>query len=109
MLAMEPRAVPGGELLAHFVRLAPADISYLKFVLESYEGVGFLRTVDPKAAIVVVLVVPDFAAEGQAILQSVAREIEVERVPGPPTLGEDWLVARIFEEAKGSEPEDPGP
>lgn len=86
------------ELVEVYVRLRPPDIAYLKFVFESYETVGFLRTIDPRAAMLVVYLVPDFAAVGQAILDAVSREIELERVPRPADLGEDWLVGVVAQD-----------
>lgn len=90
--------MPGSDRLVEFyVRLRPEDIAYVKFVFESYEVVGFLRTIDPRAATLVILVVPDFGDVGEAILQSIAREIPLERMAKPAELGDDWLVERIFE------------
>jgi len=83
------------ELVEVYVRVAPPDIAYLKFIFESYETVGFLRTVDPKAATLVVFLVPDFAEVGQRILDAVAREIPLERVERPTDLGDDWLVGAV--------------
>jgi hypothetical protein len=87
--------VASAELRAVYVRIAPADIAYLKFIFESYETVGFLRTIDPHAAILVVYVVPDFAETGYAILDAVSGEIAMERIPAPPDLGDDWLVGAV--------------
>src|SRR5438105_12796863 len=87
-----------GELTAVYVRLAPQDIAYLKFIFESYETVGFLRTIDPKAATLVVYLVPDFTAVGYAILEAVGREISLERIEEPPHLGGDWLVGAVSTE-----------
>ena len=87
------------DLIAHFVRVRPRDISYVKFVFEAHEVVGFLRTVDRTEAILVVLVVPDFAAEGEAILDSIAREIPLERISLPTRLGDDWLLTTLWPEA----------
>lgn len=83
------------ELIERYVRLAPVDIAYLKFIFESYETVGFLRTIDPREAILVVYFVPDFADVGDAILESVGGEITIERIPKPPDLGDDWLVGAV--------------
>ena len=83
------------DLIEVYVRLRPEDIAYLKFVFESYETVGFLRTVDPKAATLVVFLVPDFAEVGLGILDSVSREIEIERIGRPADLGDDWLVDAV--------------
>ena len=44
-----------------------------------------------------VLAVPDFRREAEAILESVAREIPIERIPKPRDLGDDWLVTRVIE------------
>jgi hypothetical protein len=89
-------AVP--ELVEAYVRLPPEDIAYLKFVLESYETVGFLRTIDPQAATLVVFLVPEFAGVGRAILEAVSREIPLTVIDKPATLGDDWLVASAFGE-----------
>lgn len=75
--------------------MPPESIAYLKFVLESYEAVGFLRTIDPRAATLAVFLVPDFAEVGDAILESVAREIPLERIAEPQDLGDDWLVGAV--------------
>lgn len=85
-------------LVELFVRLRPEDIAYVKFVLESYETVGFLRTVDPDAAVLMILVVPDFLEDGLGILESLEREIAIERIPRPADLGDDWLVRALSPE-----------
>jgi len=87
-----------GELTAVYVRLAPEDIAYLKFIFESYETVGFLRTIDPRAATLVVFLVPDFADVGHRILEAVSREIEIVRIDPPADLGDDWLVMAVADD-----------
>lgn len=91
---------PRDQLIELFLRLRPEDIAYVKFILESYEAIGFLRTVDPKVAILMVLIVPDFLADGLGLLASLEKEIELERIPRPADLGDDWLVQalRVVEE-----------
>src|SRR5438552_13066603 len=86
------------ELVEIYVRLRPQDIAYLKFIFESYETVGFLRTIDPRVATLVVFLVPDFAEVGQRILEAVSREIEIERIEPPADLGDDWLVMAVADE-----------
>ena len=86
------------DLIPVYVRLAPPDIAYLKFIFESYETVGFLRTIDPRAATLVIYLVPDFAETGFALLDSLAGEIEIERIPVPPDLGDDWLIGAVVSE-----------
>ena len=88
------------DLIEIYVRLAPRDIAYLKFIFESYETVGFLRTIDPRAATLAVFLVPDFADVGQRILDSVSHEIELERIEPPADLGDDWLVGAVAGDAE---------
>jgi Domain of unknown function (DUF4911) len=87
------------DLIEIYVRLRPRDIAYLKFIFESYETVGFLRTIDPHAATLMVLLVPDFAEVGERILDSVSREITLERIARPDDLGDDWLVEAVVDES----------
>jgi hypothetical protein len=93
------RAETVKDLCEIYVRLAPADIAYLKFIFESYETVGFLRTIDARAATLVVFLVPDFADVGRRILDSVSPEIRLERIERPVDLGDDWLVDAVGREA----------
>jgi len=90
--ALEP---PRDQLIEVFLRVRPEDIAYVKFIVESYETVGFLRTVDPKIAILMVLIVPDFHGDGLGLLASLENEIELERIPRPADLGDDWLVQAL--------------
>ena len=87
-----------GELVEVYLRVRPEDIAYVKFIFESYEVVGFLRTIDPREAILVIMFVPDFADVGHAIVDAIAGEIEIERVARPPDLGDDWLVTAVHED-----------
>jgi len=80
-----------------YLRVAPADIAYVKFLLESYEGVGIVRTVDRHAAIIVVLVVADFLAVARDILREVQRTVVCIEVEAPTFEPDDWLMREIDE------------
>ena len=43
-----------------YLELPPADIAFVKFILESYEGVGVMRTIDRTKALVVLMIAADF-------------------------------------------------
>ena len=43
-----------------FLQVPRSEIGYVKFILESYEGVAVLRTIDRRAGVLVVVAVPDF-------------------------------------------------
>lgn len=63
------------------LRLSPADIAYVKFVIESYEGIAVVRTIDRKDALITLLIAADFAGEARRILESIRREVAWEEVP----------------------------
>jgi hypothetical protein len=88
------------------------DIAYVKFVIESYEGVGLIRTVlrqaqqgernrtlERKKAVIVVLIVEDFLDDGRALLASLQREINLTEIPRPAEVGDDWLMTELATEA----------
>ncbi len=60
------------------------DIAYLKFVLESYEGLGVLRTVDPRSGIVEVMVPPGLEEDMEMVLEGLRDEISIERIATSP-------------------------
>jgi len=60
------------------------DIAYLKFVLESYEGLGVLRTVDPRSGIVEVMVPPGLEEDMEMVLKGLRDEISIERIATSP-------------------------
>jgi len=66
-----------------YLKLPPHEIAYVKFVFESYEGIAVVRTIDRRAATVVVLAVPDFEPDVRAVVRALAVESECEET-GPP-------------------------
>lgn len=78
-----------------FLRVDPGDIALVKFLFESYEGVGIVRTLDRKRAVIVVLAVPDFLPIVRAIIESLREQIDCREVPPPPEVDGDWLLAAL--------------
>ena len=74
-----------------YVRVHSRDIALIKFVIESYEGVAIVRTIDRAAAVIVLLVVPDSVPTVRAILASLAEQMPWEEV-APPSTSDDLLV-----------------
>jgi hypothetical protein len=82
-----------GGLEPIFLRLAPLDIALVKFVFESYESVGVVRTLDRHAAVIVALISRDFLADAHGILADLQTRIRLEVIDAPPDAGDDWLLA----------------
>ncbi len=81
-----------------FLEILPKDIAYLKFVIESYEGVGIVRTVDQKMAVVDLLVIEDSMQIARSILASLQQEVSLTEIFRPPDIGEDWLLQELATE-----------
>ena len=84
-----------------YLEVAADHIAYIKFIFESYEEVGIIRTVDRKKAIIVLLAMNDFVAVARAILASLEKEIPLREIARPAIIQDDWLMAELF---AGSEP-----
>lgn len=83
------------DLTEIFLEISPEDIAYVKFIFESYEGVGIVRTVDQKKSIIDILVVDDFQETARSIVLSLNHEIKMKEVPRPRGIGDDWLLREL--------------
>jgi hypothetical protein len=82
-------------LVPIYLEIRPQDIAYIKFILESYEEVGIIRTVERKKAVVVLLAVEDYVETAHAIVKSLQQEITLIEIPPPPGIGDDWLMTEL--------------
>ena len=83
------------ELQSIYLETPPEQIAYLKFIFESYEEVGIIRTVDRKRAIIVLLAVEDFVAVAREILDALKREVPLVEIPRPADVTDDWFMAEL--------------
>jgi hypothetical protein len=81
-----------------YLRLAPSDIAFVKFLFESYEEVGLVRTLDREAAVIVLLIAPDFLPVARAILDDLGSCVSFTEVDAPPAPGDDWLMHAVEQE-----------
>lgn len=86
-------------LIPIYLEIRPQDIAYIKFILESYEEVGIIRTVERKKAVIVLLAVEDFIETAHALLKSLQQEITLIEIPPPPNLSDDWLMTELATES----------
>jgi len=85
------------DLVEIYLRVRREDVALIKFVLESYEGVGIVRTIDRKQATVVVLAMPDLLDHVRAVLDSLREHMDWYEIP-PPAEQDDWLMQRVKSE-----------
>lgn len=82
-----------------YIEIAPQDIAYVKFIFESYEEVGILRTIDRHKAVIVLLVMDDFVPVAREILHSLQKEISMSETALPAGSGDDWLMVELANES----------
>jgi hypothetical protein len=81
-----------------YLEVAADHIAYIKFIFESYEEVGIIRTVDRKKAIIVLLAMNDFVAVARAILASLEKEIPLREIARPANVQDDWFMTELAAE-----------
>jgi len=63
----------GAAFEKRYLRLPPAEIAWLRFVLESYDGLAFVRTLDGRDGLVEVAFPPSRRADAEALLAELCR------------------------------------
>ena len=73
------------------IQIPPHEIAYLTFVIESYEGVAAIRTVDPHEGIVELMVPPSYEEEIEEILKDLAHEFQLHRMVQQEISCKTWV------------------
>jgi len=90
------------ELHDIYLEIPREHIAYIKFIFESYEEVGLIRTVDRKQSIIVLLAMEDFLEPARKILDSLKRDIPCAEIPRPADMTDDWFMAELAEDSAKS-------
>jgi hypothetical protein len=61
-----------------YYRVDRREIHYLKFILEGYDGVAVVRTVDPTAGLVVLHIGPGCQGVVDMVIKDLEKEIRIE-------------------------------
>ena len=73
------------ETVEIYLQIPPEEIVFIKLIIEAHEGIGVLRTIDRKRAVIVVMVAADMERDARALLESLRDEMPWVELPGPPT------------------------
>ena len=74
------------EIIRKYYRINKDGIALLEFILESYDNVAVMRTVDEKGSIIELFISPGFTAEVQAVIKEYQEEFNIEEVVRPRGL-----------------------
>jgi hypothetical protein len=66
-----------------YYRIDRRQIHFLKFVLEGYDGVAVLRTVDPQQGLIVLHIGPGSQSIVDMIIEDLGKQIKIEPARSP--------------------------
>jgi len=68
------------ETTKKYYRVDRREISFLKFIIEAYDGLAVLTTVDSEKGIIVVNIAPGCEADVEMILQDLKKNVMIEKI-----------------------------
>ena len=68
------------ETTKKYYRVDRREISFLKFILEAYDGLAVLTTIDSEKGIVVINIAPGCEADVEMILQDLKKNVMIENI-----------------------------
>jgi hypothetical protein len=68
------------DTISLIIQVPPQEIAYFSFIMESYEGIAIVRTLDPQKGSVELMVSPHFQEELAAILADLSRQFPVQSI-----------------------------
>jgi hypothetical protein len=80
---------------AFYLRIPPEHIVHLKFLFESYEGLGVIRTLNRDRADIAVLALEHEEETIISLLDSIAAELALRPLEPPKDLSDDWLLSDL--------------
>lgn len=67
------------------VKTEKRHIAYVSFIIEAYDGMAVVRTADPEAGLLEVLVAPDFESDFRRLAEGLDKEVAFKILaPTPP-------------------------
>ena len=65
-------------MICRYFKVAHRDMVVLKFILEAYEGMNVMSTVDNKVGIIRIAIMPGFVDDMDALLADLGRQVVME-------------------------------
>ena len=76
------------ETIQKYFKVDKKNIAFLKFVLEAYDGMAVIRTLNPREGVIELMIAPDFEKDVENILDSLRDEVEILSTDPPAYLEE---------------------
>ncbi len=69
------------EMQRKWLKINTSDIALVQFILEGYEGLVTVSTIDPKEAIIQILIMPDFGEDVENIMAHLKHRFLMKEIP----------------------------
>lgn len=89
------------ETIKRYYRVDRREIAFLKFILEAYDGIAVLETLDSKSGIVVLHIAPGCEPDIDAVLQDLKTDFLIESIPADNSLVIGNLNSTLQESING--------
>jgi hypothetical protein len=70
-------------MIKKWLKLKTKDIVLVQFIIEGYEGLATVTTIDHRQAIIQVAIMPDFVSDVMCILESLKKQFAIEEISSP--------------------------
>jgi len=67
-------------MIKKWLKLKTKDIVLVQFIIEGYEGLATVTTIDNRTAIIQVAIMPDFVSDVMCILESLKKQLAIEEI-----------------------------
>ena len=78
------------EIMIRNFKIDPKDIVYIKAVLESYEGMVVVRTIEVGKPVIELLIAHDFTATMDTVIRELQSQVAMEELPASGVLPPSW-------------------
>jgi hypothetical protein len=85
MMGADSAASGDNSMICRYFKVLHRDMVYLKFILEAYEGLNVMSTVDNKAGIIRIAIMPGFEHDMNNLLAELATQVMMEPVEWQPS------------------------
>jgi hypothetical protein len=72
------KAQEQGPMVCRYFKVAHRDMVFLKFILEAYEGMNVMSTVDNSVGIIRIAIMPGFVEDMDELLAELGRQVIME-------------------------------
>ena len=67
-------------MIKKWFKINKGDITIVQFILEGYEGLATVSTIDPQTAILQVLIIPEFIEDVDGILDHLKDQFKIQEM-----------------------------